>query len=71
MIIKISVGIRSDEAPTFMEDEKPGVFATEIIEVPDDDAQGPMFAKWLLDKEDELLKKTVIVRFEQAVDDDA
>lgn len=59
--IKLTLGIKSKEAPVFMEGEEPGVFAVKEMEFekPKGGLSDAMFLKWILDQESEMIEDTV------------
>ncbi len=69
MIIKFTVAMTNENAPVFMVGEEPGVFVTQIMEI-EDDATGAMFAKWLIEQEEKLIKECVKVRIYRKDDDE-
>lgn len=70
-LVKLTLGIKSEEAPVFMEGEEPGVFAVREYELPwrQGGLSDAMFSKWLLDQEDELMKETVEFKAYQSVEE--
>lgn len=67
---KFSARALGKKVPTFMEGEKPGVFATQEIdvEVDDSDLKSPQFAIWLLHAEKEFLSDVIACDIEEIVD---
>ena len=59
--IKLTLGIKSEEAPVFLEGEEPGVFVTREIELEKEKGglSDAMFAKWVLDQEKEMIEDCV------------
>lgn len=61
---KLTIGIKSKEAPTFMDGEAPGVFVVKEFEVPAGESDVSM-ARWAIDKEDEMVAECVELKWEE------
>lgn len=61
-LLKISIGIKAEDPPFFMEGEERGVFYSKVFEIEDDKFSDPMFAKFVLDEEAKALKECIHVR---------
>jgi len=59
MKLKFAVGVKSSEAPVFMEGEDPGVFSVREVEFDHHVLSESAIARFIVRTEDELLKECV------------
>lgn len=63
--LKVAVKIKGSDTPVYLEGEEQGVIVTEVIEVDvtPSELSSAMFAKWMFDKEREILESAVEVKW--------